>query len=221
MLLKRIFDILFASTILIIIFPFCLPIVILLKLTGEGKIFYVQERVGRNKKAFGIIKFATMLQNSSSLPGGDVTSADDPRILPMGKFLRKTKINELPQFFNILKGEMSVIGPRPTTFKNYSYYEDDIQHKIRNVKPGITGIGSIVFRDEENFLKQSKKDAVTCYKEDIAPFKGDLEVWYAERQNFFLDISLILITIIVVLFPKSKILKKTYKDLPKNKYFLK
>ncbi len=219
MILKRIFDIIFALIILILIFPFCIPIIILLKLTGEGKVFYIQERVGKNKITFSLYKFATMLQNSSNLPGGDVTTANDPRVLPMGNFLRKTKINELPQFINILLGDMSVIGPRPTTSKNYAYYSHEIQYEIRNVKPGITGIGSIVFRDEENFLKHSKKDAVTCYKEDIAPFKGQLEVWYAKRQNFFLDISLIFITIVVVFNPKSKILTKIYTDLPKNQYF--
>jgi lipopolysaccharide/colanic/teichoic acid biosynthesis glycosyltransferase len=221
MFLKRLFDILFSLLILIIIFPFCLPLIILLKFSGEGKIFYIQDRVGRHKATFGLIKFATMLENSSNLPGGDVTTANDPRVLPMGKFLRKTKINELPQFINILKGDMSVVGPRPTTFKNYSYYSDDIQFKIWNLKPGITGIGSIVFRDEEYFLRQSKKDAITCYKEDIAPYKGELEVWYAERRNFILDISLIFVTIIVVLFSKNKILTILYKDLPKHNFFLK
>lgn len=220
MTLKRAFDFLFSFVGIIIISPILIPITILLSLTGEKKVFYIQERVGKNKKPFGLLKFATMLENSSNLPGGDVTTSDDPRVLPFGKVLRKTKINELPQLLNILKGDMSFVGPRPTTFRNYSYYSDEIQSKIKSLKPGLTGIGSVVFRDEESYLKLSCKDAVTCYKEDIAPFKGELEVWYSKKQKFSLDLCLIFITAYVVINPKSKIIRIIFKDLPKNDLFL-
>jgi lipopolysaccharide/colanic/teichoic acid biosynthesis glycosyltransferase len=219
MIIKRIFDIIFSSIILLIILPLFVPVMIILKFTGEGKVFYKQERVGKNKKPFGLLKFATMLQNSPNLGGGDVTSADDPRVLPFGKILRKTKINELPQFLNILMGDMSVVGPRPTTFKNYSYYSEEIQQKIKHIKPGLTGVGSIVFRDEETFIRSAVKDPVAFYREDIAPFKGELEVWYSKREGFFVDMVLIFLTAFVVLFPKSKIMKKIYKDLPNHKLF--
>jgi lipopolysaccharide/colanic/teichoic acid biosynthesis glycosyltransferase len=120
-MLKRIFDIVFSSIAILLVLPLFVPIIIILRFTGEGKVFYKQTRVGVDKKPFDLLKFSTMLENSSNMQGGDVTSANDPRVLPVGKILRKTKINELPQFFNILKGDMSLVGPRPTTFKNYSY----------------------------------------------------------------------------------------------------
>lgn len=218
-MLKRIFDILFSSVVLLLVLPLFLPIIIILRFTGEGKVFYKQTRVGVNKQPFHLLKFATMLENSANMNGGDVTSANDPRVLPVGKILRKTKINELPQLFNILKGNMSLVGPRPTTFKNYSYYSETIQLSIKHLKPGLTGVGSIVFRDEENFIKNSAIAPTEYYKNEIAPFKGELELWYAQKQNFFVDTILIFITIIVVVVPTSKILNKTFKDLPKHKVF--
>jgi len=218
-MIKRTLDFILSFTGLILISPILIPIIIILALTGEKKVFYIQERVGQNKKAFGLIKFVTMVSNSSGLPGGDVTMSNDPRVLPVGKFLRKSKINELPQLINILKGEMSIVGPRPTTFRNYSYYSESIQAKIKHIKPGLTGIGSIVFRDEESFIGASKKDAVTCYREDIAPYKGELEVWYSENKSFILDIKLIILTAYVILNPKSNIIRKLFKDLPKNELF--
>lgn len=217
--MKRFFDIFTSSVALIIVSPLFIPIVILLKLTGEGKVFYIQQRVGKEGKLFGLYKFATMLENSPNMAGGDITSGNDPRVLPMGKFLRKSKINELPQLLNIILGHMSVVGPRPMTSRNYAYYSDEIQNKIKHIKPGLTGVGSIVFRSEESFIKASKKDVVTFYKEDIAPFKGDLEVWYAKKQNFLFDFVLIFVTASVVLFPKNNILKKMYPEIPKHPLF--
>lgn len=217
--IKRIFDILFSSLVLLIVLPIFLPVMLLLRLTGEGKVFYIQQRVGKNMEPFGLIKFATMLENSSNLPGGDITSGDDPRVLTVGKYLRKTKLNEFPQFINILKGDMSVVGPRPTTFRNYSYYSEDIQELIKDLKPGLTGIGSIIFRDEERFIKESKKDTLTFYKEDIAPYKGELEVWYSKNRNILIDFLIVFTTAFVVVFPNSKIVYKLFKDLPKNKLF--
>lgn len=220
-MIKRVFDILFSLTALILVSPIFLPIALLLICTGEHKVFYIQERVGKNKKAFGLIKFATMLENSSNMTGGDVTTQNDPRVLPAGKFLRKTKINELPQFINILKGDMSVVGPRPTTFKNYSYYSEEIQLQIKSIKPGLTGIGSIIFRNEEVFVKNSGKDPQIFYKEEIAPFKGELEVWYSKNQSFFTDIRIIFITIFVVLNSNSNLVQKQFKNLPEHHIFLK
>ncbi|WP_211228205.1 sugar transferase [Aequorivita capsosiphonis] len=219
--IKRVFDILFSSIVLIIVFPIFLPVMILLRLTGEGKIFYIQQRVGKGMKPFGLIKFATMLENSSNMAGGDITTGDDPRVLKVGKFLRKTKLNEFPQFINILKGDMSVVGPRPTTFRNYSYYSESIQSLIKGLKPGLTGIGSIVFRDEESFIKDSKKDAVSFYKDDIAPYKGELELWYSKHRGILTDFLIIFTTAYVVIFPKSEIVHDLFKDLPKHNLFKK
>ena len=215
--MKRVFDIISSGILLLVISPLLIPIMILLRLTGEGKVFYIQQRVGKGGQPFGLIKFATMLENSPNLPGGDVTMGNDPRVLPMGRILRKTKINELPQLINILKGDISVVGPRPLTPKTFSYYPKQIKEELKDLKPGLTGIGSIVFRDEESILANSDKPHLQCYEEDIAPYKGDLEVWYKKNQSFFLDTQLIFLTIWVIIFPNSRVYESLYSDLPRRK----
>lgn len=214
--MKRVFDIISSGIFIIIISPLLIPLMILLRLTGEGKVFYVQQRIGKGGEQFGLLKFATMLENSQNLPGGDVTMGNDPRVLPVGKFLRKTKINELPQLLNIFKGDISVVGPRPLTPKTFAFYPEHIQKEIKSLKPGLTGIGSIVFRDEESILANSPKPHLQCYEEDIAPCKGSLEVWYKQQQSFFLDLQLIFLTIWVILSPGSKLYESLYRDLPKR-----
>ena len=153
----RFFDLIFASIAIVLFSPLLIPILILLLLTGEHKILYKQTRVGRKGHLFSLLKFATMLENSPNLPGGDITSGNDPRVLPFGRFLRKTKINEMPQLLNVLFGDISIVGPRPLTPKNFSFYSDDIQDIIKKLRPGLTGKGSIVFRDEEAVLAKSLK----------------------------------------------------------------
>lgn len=217
--MKRLFDILLSAFAILVLSPLLVPISILLRLTGEGKIFYKQKRVGMGGKEFGLYKFATMLENSPNLKGGDVTTRNDPRILPMGGFLRKTKINELPQLLNILFGDMSFVGPRPMTPRNFEYYSSEVQAKIKSLQPGLTGIGSIVFRDEESILAASKKPHLECLKEDIAPYKGALEVWYEKHRGLTLDLQLILLTAWVVLFPKSDLPFRMFGDLPRNVNF--
>lgn len=216
--MKRIFDITMSLIVLIIISPLFIPIIILLKITGEGKVFYIQERIGANGIAFGLIKFATMLEDSPNMVGGDITSGSDPRVLPMGTFLRKSKINELPQLLNIIKGDMSIVGPRPMTPRNFDYYSVEIQDSIKKMKPGLTGVGSIIFRDEEKILNHSDKSVLDCYKEDIAPYKGVLELWYSKKQSFTLDLLLIFLTIWVIVFPASEIIDKIFNDLPKRTF---
>ena len=125
---------------------------IILRLTAEGEIFYMQERYGINNTKFKIIKFATMLKNSMEMGTGSITLKNDPRVTNLGSFLRKTKINELPQIFNILKGDISFVGPRPLVKKTFMGYNKEIRCKIYKTKPGLTGIGSIVFRDEESII---------------------------------------------------------------------
>ena len=215
-MLKRAFDIISSGVLTLILSPLLIPLAIILRLTGEGKIFYVQQRVGQGGKYFGLLKFATMLENSPNMSGGDVTMGNDPRVLPVGRILRKTKINELPQLLNIVLGDISVVGPRPLTPRTFGYYPKDIQKEIKDLKPGLTGIGSIVFRDEESILSKSSKPHLQCYEEDIAPYKGKLEVWYKKNQTFGLDLTLIFLTIWVIFFPKSTLYKKWFKDLPEN-----
>jgi lipopolysaccharide/colanic/teichoic acid biosynthesis glycosyltransferase len=210
----RFFDLFFSSTAIILFSPLLLPMAFLLLCTGEHKIFYRQKRVGLNGVSFNLLKFATMLENSPNLPGGDITSGNDPRVLPLGKFLRKTKLNELPQLVNIILGDISLVGPRPLTPNNFSFYDKKTQEIIKKVKPGLTGVGSIVFRDEESIIKNSHKNPVDCYKEDISPYKGQLESWFIEKQSPAIYFILIFLTANSVLFPSSKLVWKIFKDLP-------
>ena len=220
-LTKRLFDILSSSIALIILSPLLLPIIILLRLTSEGEVFYFQERIGMHNKPFKIFKFATMLKNSSKMKGGYITVKNDPRLTLMGGFLRKSKINELPQLLNIFLGHMSVVGPRPVMHVSFESYPEKIQKVIYNVKPGLTGIGSIIFRDEEDIITKVKSDGgdtLDFYKNIIYPFKGELEIWYQKNKSFLLDLKLIFITAWVILFSKSKIYDKVFTDLPKRNF---
>ena len=212
--MQRFFDILFSGLALIAFSPFLIPIAIALKFTGEGEIFYVQQRVGKNGKMFGLLKFATMLKNSPNMTMGTVTVKNDPRVLPFGGFLRKTKINELPQLLNIFLGDMSVIGPRPQTERCFLAFPEISQNAIKEVKPGLSGIGSIVFRDEESILDNPEIDRLKFYDEVIAPYKGELEQWYVKHQNLYTYFMLIGLTVWVVLFSDSKVYKTIFKDLP-------
>ena len=211
---KRIFDFILALIALIICSPLLIPLSILLKLTGEHYIFYKHKRVGRHGKQFDLIKFSTMLVNSPNLGSGDVTLNRDPRVLPVGRYLRATKINELPQLLNILKGDMSFVGPRPLTPKVFNYYTDEAKSIVIQMKPGLTGAGSIIFRDEESIMGQSKLPWEECVKQEIMPRKAAAEKWYFEHQGFITDIMLIFITAWVVVFPGSNIMEKVFKDLP-------
>jgi lipopolysaccharide/colanic/teichoic acid biosynthesis glycosyltransferase len=190
-----------------------IPVMIGLKLTGEHYIFYGQTRVGRYGKDFKLLKFATMLKDSPNLPGGLYTSANDPRMLPMGKFLRKTKINELPQLINIFIGQMSIVGYRPTVREHYDAYSDDVKQKLHNLRPGLTGIGSIAFRNEEEILQQFE-DKRYFHKEIINPYKGMLECWYADHCGIINYFKMIFVTTVVVLNSNSLIWKKAFPNLP-------
>lgn len=215
-MIKRAIDMILAGIAIIILSPLLLPLAILLKLTGEGEIFYIQPRVGKEGKTFGLIKFATMLKDSPNLPGGTITLANDLRVLPLGRFLRKTKVNELPQLWNVLKGEMSIVGPRPLTPLNFDMYPEEIKDSIKTLKPGLTGIGSIVFRDEESIIAGSNKLAHEYYREDIAPYKGHLELWYQKNRTNWIDAFLIIVTALVIIFPNYRFYEYFLKELPKR-----
>ena len=216
---KRILDILVSLFVLIILLPVFIPIILILRFSAEGEVFYFQERYGINNSKFKIWKFATMLKNSMNMGTGSITLQNDPRVTKIGSFLRKTKINELPQIINILKGDISLVGPRPLVTKTFEAYTEDVQAKIYNVKPGLTGIGSIIFRDEESIISAVKdEDPHQFYKRVIAPYKGDLELWYQNNKSFVLDLKLIFMTAWVILFPNSRLYEKWFKDLPKRTF---
>ena len=158
-----------------------------------------------------------MLKDSMSIGTGSITLKNDFRVTTVGKFLRKTKINELPQIINILKGDITLVGPRPLVTKTFSAYSKEVQSKIYNVKPGLTGIGSIVFRDEESIISSVKnEDPHDFYKRVIAPYKGELEMWYQRNRSMILDLKLIFVTAWVILFRKSNLFEKMFKNLPKE-----
>lgn len=216
--MQRLFDLFFSSLAIIMFSPILLILIILLRFSGEGEIFYSQERVGFKKRKFGLLKFATMLKNSPNLGSGTVTVKNDPRVLPFGKILRKTKINELPQLFNIFLGNMSIVGPRPLHEKQFSFYEDSDQLKIVSVKPGLSGMGSIIFRDEERYLEDSNDPDFT-YRTKISPKKAALEKWYVKNASISLYFKIIIVTFIVVLFSNInayKFFDSELKEVVKN-----
>lgn len=211
--MERICDILLAGLALIILSPLLLPIIIVLRVTGEGEVFFLQERVGKDFKTFKLYKFATMLKESPNMASGTITIKDDPRVLPVGKILRKIKINELPQLINVVLGDMSVIGPRPLTEQTFKSYAQKTQNVTTRVKPGLSGLGSIIFRSEESILHDGT-DSVQFYYDTIAPYKGAVEEWFVCNKSLYYYFLIIFITIWVVLFPESKIVWRTFKNIP-------
>ena len=214
LIIKRLFDIIFSGIAILILSPIFIIIIFILFFTGEGKVFYFQKRVGYKNKEFYMWKFVTMVSNSTKIGSGIYTAKNDNRILPVGKFLRKSKINELLQLINIFIGDMSFVGPRPLIKETYNLYSQSIKNEISQIKPGLTGIGSIIFRDEESLLQKSKIPINEFYKIKISPIKGMLEVWYKRNYNFIFDFKIILVTGIVIFFPglNNNIF---FKNLPK------
>jgi lipopolysaccharide/colanic/teichoic acid biosynthesis glycosyltransferase len=217
--MERLCDVVFSGLALVILSPFAFIIVIILKLTGEGEVFFLQERIGRNGKPFKLYKFATMLKNSPDMGGGTLTMKGDPRILPVGKVLRATKINELPQLLNVLYGDMSVIGPRPLTHQTFSCYPSRTQQVVISVRPGLSGIGSIIFRKEEEILDGSIA-SIDFYRDVIAPYKGSLEEWFVLNKGISLYILAIIVTIWTVAIPTTDIAWRVFKTLPEPPFEL-
>lgn len=211
--MERVFDLLFSGIALLLLSPLLVPLVIILKFTGEGEVFYFQERIGKDFKKFKLFKFATMLKNSPNMGTGTVTMSEDPRVLPIGKFLRRTKINELPQLLNIFFGDMSIIGPRPLTTQAFGAYSEDVKNLIKQVRPGLSGVGSIIFRDEEEIMHDATA-SIDFYANVIAPYKGALEKWFVLNKNLYIYFVAIIVTAWTVLFPKTRIAWSVFKDLP-------
>jgi lipopolysaccharide/colanic/teichoic acid biosynthesis glycosyltransferase len=211
--MDRFLDILLSGIALLILSPLLVSISITLRLTGEGEVFFLQERIGKGGKKFNLFKFATMLKNSPNIGTGTITMRSDPRVLPVGKFLRKTKINELPQLLNICFGDMSVIGPRPLTTQTFGAYSESTQGLITQVRPGLSGVGSIIFRREEEIMHGAKA-SVDFYANVIAPYKGSLEEWFVSNKSLYIYLVAIFVTAWAVLVPSTKIVWKVFKDLP-------
>jgi len=219
LLFKRIVDFTISFVALIALAILFLPLMLLLRLTAEGKIFYLQQRIGWKNKPFAIYKFATMLENSMNMGLGATTVRNDPRITTVGKYLRITKINELPQLLNVLFGDMSFVGARPLPAKSYAKYSKEVQQKVYNTRPGITGIGSLLFRDEE-LLATTVRDAgvepLDYYRAYIYPYKGALELWYQKNISFLTDLKILFLTFWQIISPKSNLVFKVLPNLPER-----
>jgi lipopolysaccharide/colanic/teichoic acid biosynthesis glycosyltransferase len=215
--LKRIIDLLIATIALVLLSPILIPAIIILKFTGEHEVFYFQKRIGYKNKPFSIWKFATMLKNSPNIGTGEITLRNDPRVTRFGKFLRISKINELPQIINVFTGNMSIVGPRPLMEVSFKLYSPEVQEVIYNSRPGITGIASILFRDEEKLLSDAV-DPRAMYA-SIYPYKGALEIWYQQHASTYTDIMIIFLTGWSIISPKNKLVKKIFKDLPERPAF--
>jgi len=214
-MMQRFFDVLFSGFALLILSPILLVVSLILKVTGND-VLYRQQRVGLCGHYFDVYKFTTMVKNSENMGAGTITLKNDNRVLPIGKFLRKSKLNELPQLLNILKGDMSIIGPRPQDKKGFEAFNKTEQEIIIKVRPGLSGIGPIFFRDEEEIIEKSKvSDKNLFYIETISPYKGKIEAWYVHNKNVYLYFTLIIMTAYVVFFPDNKIdYSKKFKEFP-------
>lgn len=211
--MQRLFDIIFSTLALFLLSPLLMPITLVLRFSGEGEVFFIQKRVGKDGNCFGLFKFATMLKDSPNIGTGTITMKGDPRILPFGRFLRKTKINELPQFLNIFLGDMSVIGPRPLTKQTFSCYSAVTQDVIKLVRPGLSGVQQVVIRDEEG-LMDGASASVSFYDSVLAPYKGELEKWFVSNKSLSIYFLSILMTVWIILVPRSSLVWRVFKDLP-------
>jgi len=204
-MIKRLFDLSVSGVMFLVFAPtLLLPIAIVVKLTSRGPVFFKQERVGRDFRHFMIYKFRTMVPDAPKL-GGVITIGDDPRITKVGRLLRKTKLDELPQLINVLVGDMSLVGPRPEAPKYVEMFEDDYR-EILKVRPGVTDLASLKYRDESTILGQAE-DPEEEYVKRILPEKLRLAKQYARQSSLSVDLAIILKTVMLLLgdrLPKRK-----------------
>jgi len=196
MISKKIFDLIIVIPGVLVLLPIFLVIGIWIKLDSRGPVFFRQERVGKSGRLFKIFKFRTMVVNAESL-GTRVTVGKDPRITRSGIFLRKYKLDELPQLINVLLGDMSLVGPRPEVPEFVKYWPEESRKLVLSVPPGITDYASIYFRDENTML-EGVKNPVEKYINDIIPIKLGYYAKYVHESSIFLDIKLIVMTIKVI-----------------------
>lgn len=193
--MKRLFDLSVAVTGLLVMAPLVLLIACIIRLTSRGPVFFRQERVGRNFRRFQILKFRTMVADAPRR-GSQVTFGNDPRITPIGRILRKLKLDELPQLINVFLGEMSLVGPRPEVPRYVEMFADDYA-EILKVRPGITDTASIVYRDEATLLGQAA-DPEKEYTTRVLPEKIRLGREYVAHRSFWLDLKLIVQTVLAI-----------------------
>ena len=189
---KRLFDVVCSAFGLLLLAPLLLVLAVLIKVADRGPILFLQERVGRHGQRFKIWKYRTMVVNAEKL-GGSITAGKDPRITPIGRWLRKTKCDELPQLWNVLRGDMSFVGPRPEVPRYVALYTPE-QRKVLELKPGITDLATLEFRHEEELLNRAV-DVETFYVRECVPRKIALNLSYARGANLLTDLKIILRTV--------------------------
>ena len=186
---KRLFDLFFVIPGLLLLAPVLLLIALFIKIKDGGNVLFKQIRVGQHGKHFEVLKFRTMVLDAEKL-GNKVTTGDDPRITPIGHILRKYKFDELPQLINVLKGEMSLVGPRPEVPEYVEFYPDEVRNIVLSVPPGMTDKASIEFVNENELLSGSA-DPVNDYKNKVLPIKLDYYVDYVKSRSLYSDFTLI------------------------------
>lgn len=211
--MKGLLDFLLSFFLLVLISPFLIFLSILIFLQDFRLPFYVANRVGKNGKLFKMVKFRTMIVDAEK-SGVFSTKSGDNRITSIGKFIRKFKLDELPQLYNVLIGQMSFVGPRPNVLVETNLYSDE-ENKILNVKPGITDFSSIIFSNEGEIL-ENYEDPDLAYNQLIRPWKSRLALLYIKHQGFFLDVKLIFITILSII-SRDAAVKIIVKILKSNK----
>jgi len=201
--IKRLFDIVFSLILVVLLSPLLILFSFLIWKQDKEQPFYIAERVGKNEKLFKMMKFRSMVVNADK-SGIDSTTSNDPRITSLGHFIRKYKIDELPNFFNIFLGQMSFVGPRPNVKRETDIYTN-VEKLLLSVRPGITDLASIVFSDEGEILSNSQ-DPDLDYNQLIRPWKSRLGIFYVENNSLLVDIKLILITIIALISRRRALL---------------
>ncbi|MFC1724629.1 sugar transferase [candidate division KSB1 bacterium] len=199
-MIKRLFDILFSFIFLLLLSPLFLLIALAIKISSKGGVIFRQNRLGMEGSLFVMYKFRSMVPGADK-EGSHLTGKNDSRITGFGKILRKTKLDELPQLYNVLKGDMSVVGPRPEV-EDFKDLYTGVFSRILDIRPGITDYASIYYIEEEKILPEEGRDKF--YIENILPDKLKIQLEYVEKQSFFYDIKVIFLTIFSLLFKQKK-----------------
>lgn len=187
--IKRLTDIVFGGILLLLFSPLLLVVGLLIRLTSNGPALFRQARVGRSNRIFYIYKFRTMHINADQ-NGPQITSADDSRVTPIGRILRDTKLDELPQLINVVKGEMSLVGPRPQVPRFVNQFPVEYRDMILAVRPGITGPTQLRFRNEESLLR-GQPDSESYYVRELLPIKCEMDVYYVSRRSLGMDLHVL------------------------------
>lgn len=200
---KRVLDVLLSGFFMVVLPPLYVVVSVLLRIAGERNVLFRQRRIGKGGREFTLLKFTTMA--SGSAVAGDITYGDDPRVLPVGRWLSALKIDELPQLWNTFMGEMSLVGPRPLTPRAFNCYSPRVQEIVKSMRPGVTGVGSLVFRNEDRILAQAPGDPKEYYDKVIIPLKGQLETWYFAHRSQRVDLLILACTLVAVPWPRSRL----------------